>query len=109
MKLEFGDKLQPQRLEFGLLRWKNLSTWNSSFLDLSFIKPNAEEPDMKKNRGRRRSAELKKNRGRRYGWRRTDTRWTIWFQIYSSKEEQRKTIYLEKNKHWGNKMVELKF
>ena len=98
---------------------------------------------MKKNKGRRQSVDLKKNRGRgnnlelqrrikeddlvgevqmlggRFG-----------LQICSSEEEQRKTIWLEKNKQWvddlageeqtlggeeeeeertvGNKMVELK-
>ena len=70
MKLKFGDKL-----EFGL--------WNSSS-----IKPEAEKPDTKKNRERRRSADLKKNkgrgrrsralkknRGRRSGWRRKNPRW----------------------------------
>ena len=101
MKLEFGDKLKPQRLEFGLLRWNNLFTWNLSFLDLSSIKPEAKEPDTKKNRGRRRSVDLKKsrgrgrrsgvskkNKGRRSGWRKTNIRWTIW---------------LKKNRHWVEK------
>ena len=50
MKLEFSDKLEPQRLEFGLLRWNNLSMWNSSFLNLSSIKIEVEELDTKKNK-----------------------------------------------------------
>ena len=46
-----------------MLRWNNLSTGNSSFLDSSSIKPKAEELDMKKNRGRgRQSRASKKNR-----------------------------------------------
>ena len=50
MKLEFSDKLELQRLEFGLLRWNNLSMWNSSLLNLSSIKLEVEEPDTKKNK-----------------------------------------------------------
>ena len=68
MKLEFGHK---EFGLFGLLRWNNLCTWNSSFLDSSSIKPEArriEEDD----------------EGRK--------------MICRSKEEQGKMIWPEKSK-----------
>ena len=92
------------KLKFGVLRWNNLSIWNSSS-----IKPEP-EPDKKKNRGRRRFADLNKNRGRgkrsgasknrgrRSGWRRTDAGWKIW-----SLDLQRRR---RTNKRWVGDLAE---
>ena len=56
-----------------MLTWNNLSTWNSSFLDLSSIevdlkkeKEEEKEPDPKKKNGRRRRRKRKRRTETRY-------------------------------------------
>ena len=64
MKLEFDDKLEPQRLKFGLLRWKNIHV-ELEFLRLEFYKTRSKrtkyEEEQRKKTKEERQADPKKN------------------------------------------------
>ena len=106
------------------MRWNNLSTWNLSFLDSTFIevdlqKPEEEEPDMKKTKEeerqsrKRRFEEEHRKRKKIWSFEEDEGRKTIWkMQIRRRTEEgednleKRKMIWLEKRKNMGRRRIE---